>query len=247
MHYSITFLLLVLQPPELPKDAEKLPVAPKSVEKAEHKPLNAEKTLLLESAPGKDGKMKPVRLLFAAEVCLSKGPLEVFCTKNGTKEHEAIVRINFDAKFLHAGLLAVGAKQGKPVQWVDPKTEKPDYKPAHGQVIDVTVHYTLKGKTFTHAAQEWIKDSKGKGVMKHEWVFAGSRFYKNPERPTDPEYYMANNGEVISISNFADAMLDLPVEVTSSNDDLFFQCNEEKIPPLLSKVWVILTPKAEKK
>lgn len=246
MNALITLSLLLAQPPELPKDAEKLPPAPKSAEKAEHKALNPEKSLFLEVAPDKDGKPKPVRVLFAAEVCLSKGPLEVFCTKRGTKEHESIVRIDFDAKYIHAALLAVGAKPGKPVQWVDPKTEKPDYKPASGQVIDVTVHYTLKGKTYTHAAQEWIKDAKGKIAMKHEWVFAGSRFFKNPDRPNDPDYYTANNGEVISISNFGDSMLDLPVEVSSSNDDLFFLCNEEKIPPLLSKVWVILTPKEKK-
>jgi hypothetical protein len=236
-----------IQPePMLPPDAEKLPAAPKSTEKAEHKPLNKEKTLLLETITV-DGKPKPVRVLFAAEVCLSKGPLEVFCTKKGTKEHESIVRIDFDARFLHAALLATGAKVGKPVQWVDPKTEKADYKPASGQVINVDVHYTLKGKTHTHAAQEWIKDGKGKTAMKHQWVFAGSRSVKNPEKPEAPEYYMANNGEVISISNFVDAMLDLPVEISSSNDDLFFMVNEEKVPPLLSKVWVILTPKAEEK
>ena len=243
MFTFLTAALILAQPPELPKDAEKLPTAPKTTEKAEHKALNPEKSLFLETAPDKEGKQKPIRVLFAAEVCLSKGPLEVFCTKRGTKEHEAIVRIDFDAKYLHAALLAVGAKPGKPVQWVDPKTEKPDYKPAHGQTIEVTVNYTLKGKSYTHPAQEWIMDSKAKKTMTHDWVFAGSRTYKNPERPNDPEYYMANNGEVISISNFADAMLDLPVEITSSNDDLFFQCNDEKIPPLLSKVWVILTPK----
>ena len=43
-----TLSLLLAQPPELPPDAEKLPPAPKSVEKAEHKPLNQDKTLLLE-------------------------------------------------------------------------------------------------------------------------------------------------------------------------------------------------------
>ncbi|MFO0937455.1 MAG: YdjY domain-containing protein [Gemmataceae bacterium] len=246
MFTALTFLFLFYQQPELPPDAEKLPEVPKLSDKSVMKALNPEKTLFLETAPDKDGKMKPVRILFAAEVCLSKGPLEVFCTKRGTKEHESILRINFDAKYLHAGLLAIGAKPGKPVQWVDPKTEKPDYKPASGEFIDVSVNYTLKGKSFNHPAQEWILDSKTSKVMKHEWVFAGSRFYKNPERPADPDYYMANNGEVISISNFADSMLDLPVEVTSSNDDLFFQCNDKKIPPLLSKVWVIMTPKPKK-
>jgi hypothetical protein len=111
----------------------------------------------------------------------------------------------------------------------------------------VNVVYNLKGKVQSHPAQEWIKDSKGKVAMKHDWVFAGSRFLKNPEDPKATEYYMANNGEVISISNFVDSMLDLPIEVTSSNEELFFMVNDEKIPPLLSKIWVVLTPRDEKK
>ena len=73
-------------------------------------------------------------------------------------------------------------------------------------------------------------------------VFAGSRFLKNPDKPTDPEYYTANNGEVISISNFVDSMLEVPVEVSRDNADLSFDAMTEKIPPLLSKVWVILEP-----
>lgn len=226
---------------------EPLPEIPKLSEKSELKELTKDKTLFLELTPAADGKKKPARVLFAAEVCLRAGPLEVFCTKKGTKEHESIVRIDMDARFLHAGLLALGAKPGNTVQWVDPKTEEPKYKPASGTTIKVSVHYRRDGKLHTHPAQEWIQDRKANKAMTHEWVFAGSRSLKNPERPNDPEYYMANNGEVISISNFVDSMLDLPIEIGSNNDDLFFMANTEKIPPLLSKVWVILEPKADAK
>jgi hypothetical protein len=83
--------------------------------------------------------------------------------------------------------------------------------------------------------------------MAHDWVFAGSRFVKNPDRPNDPDYYCANNGEVICISNFQDSMLDLPVEVSREANDLIFDAIPAKIPPLRSMVWVILEPVAEKK
>jgi hypothetical protein len=179
-------------------------------------------------------------------VVLTEGPLEVFCCKTNTKEHESILHTDIDARYLHAALLAAGARPGSPVSFFDPKTMKPEYTPASGTTIDVLVHYTKGGKTFTHPAQEWITDSKTKKDMAHTWVFAGSKFLKNTDRPNEPDYYCANNGEVIAISNFVDSMLDLPVEVSAANDELQFEAKTEKIPPPLSGVWVIMQPKEVK-
>lgn len=231
-------------PEQLGKDAEPLPEPPKAGPKSELKPLNAEKTLLLELAPdpADPAKKKAVRVLIAAEVCMRQGPLEVLMCKKNTKEHEAIVRADLDARFVHAALIAAGGKPGSPVQFINPKTDEPEYKPATGTRTLVTVHYRKGGKLHTHPAQEWVIDRKTMKPMAHQWVFAGSRFLKNPDRPNDPDYYAANNGEVIAISNFVDSMLDLPVEVSRDNAELAFSARTERIPPLLSKVWVILEP-----
>jgi uncharacterized membrane protein len=218
------------------------PEPPKSSAKSELKPLNKEKTLYLETL-----ETGEKRVLFAADVCLREGVLEVLVCKKQTKEHEAILRTDLDARFLHAALLATGAKNGKPVQWMNPKTEEPDYKPASGQTIRVNVHYVWNGKTYTHLAQDWILDKSTKKPMAHDWVFAGSRFVKNPERPEEPDYYTANNGEVISISNFVDSMLDLPVQVSKDEHDLHFEALTDKIPKVGTPVWVILEPVVAKK
>lgn len=224
------------------KDAEPLPPLPIADAKSQTKALLPDKTLYLETKP--DGTK---RIHLVTEVCLREGQLEVFLCKTNTKEHEAIVRTAVNAQFIHAALVAIGAKPGAPVQFLNPKTDQPEYKPASGAKINVTVHYRKGGQLFTHAAQEWITDQKTKKPMVHQWVFAGSRFLKNPDNPSEPEYYTANSGEVISISNFVDSMLDLPVEVSRDNVDLNFAARTDKIPPLLSKVWVILEPVAEKK
>ncbi|MGL4419909.1 MAG: YdjY domain-containing protein, partial [Gemmataceae bacterium] len=189
-------------------DAEKLPEMPKADPKSEVTPLTKEQTLVIEKKP--DGKK---RVLFVAEVCLREGPLEVFLCKTRTKEHEAVARTEIDARLIHAALLAIGVNKGSPVQYSNPKTGDAEYKAATGGIVNVSVHYTLKGKTHEHTAQDWILDVKTKKTMAHQWVFAGSRFAKNPDRPEDPEYYCANNGEMIGISNFPDSMLDLPVEI----------------------------------
>jgi hypothetical protein len=237
-------------PPETSTDpvskaAEPLPEAPKLDPKNELKPLNPENTLLLELAvdPKNPDKKKPVRVLVVSEVCLREGPLEVLLCRKNTKEHEAILRADLDGRFIHAALIAAGGVPGSPVQFVNPKTGEEQYKPATGTQIDVALHYRNDGKLHTHPAQEWIVDLQTKKPMAHQWVFAGSRFMPHPDRPEDPPYYCANNGEFIAISNFIDSMLDVPVEVTGDNEGLLFGADTKKIPPLYSKVWVILEPK----
>lgn len=231
------------------KDAEPLPDPPKADPANTHKPLTADKTLLLEVAPDPADakKTKPVRLLVQCEVCLREGTLEVFLCRTNTKEHEAIVRTAVDAKLLHGGLLALGLTPGTPVQFIDPKSGELNYVPASGPKVAVTVHYRRAGQLHTHPAQEWITDAKTKKPMAHDWVFAGSRFLKDPDEPTKAPFYTANNGEVIAVSNFADSMLDLPVSVSRENAELNFDAATAKVPPLLSKVWVILAPAAAKK
>ena len=212
--------------PDKGTKAEGLPPLPTLGDKSKHTPLNKEKTLYLEEAEGGEK-----RVLFAAEVILREGVLlEVFCCKKQTKEHESILNVDLDARFLHAALLMAGAKAGKPVQFVNPKTHEAEYKAASGQRIEVEVNYTQDGKAKQERAQEWLLDQKTRKPLPYEWVFAGSRFVKNPDRPNDPEYYLANNGEVIAVSNFTDSMLDLPVEISRDEADLHFKAAYKKIP-----------------
>jgi hypothetical protein len=244
-----TLLALVLAavgPPlfaqQEPPKGEELPPAPKADAKSELTALQPDKSLYLEKKP--DGSR---RVLVVAEVCLREGPLEVFVTKKGTKEHESILRISQDARFIHAALEAAGAKVGTPVQFVNPKTMEDDYKAATGPVIKATVHYTKDGKAHTHAAQEWVTNKKTKKPMTDDWVFAGGRFIKNPDAPNAPPFYSANNGVVLGLSNDYDAMLDLPVQVTKDDAFLIYEARTEKIPQITSKVWLILEPEAAKK
>ena len=186
------------------------------------------------------------RVLLVAEVCLREGVLEVLLCKKNTKEHEAILRTDVDARFIHAALVAAGARPGSPVRFLNPQTDEPDYRPASGSRINVHVHYRRADRPFTHPAQDWIIDLKTKKPMAHHWVFAGSRFLKDPDNPTAQPYYAANNGEVISLSNFVDSMLDVPVASSREEVNLLYRTNTEKIPPRMSGVYVILE-RVEKK
>ncbi len=182
------------------------------------------------------------RVLLTAEVCLRQGQLEQFLTRKRTKEHESILAADVDASKVHAALVAAGAEPGKPVQF-DPK-----FRPASGTVIKVAVEYQGKnGNVVRVPAQQWVRHSRTKKDLAYDWVFAGSHLFEDPLDKTRPPYYTANDGDVICLSNFPTAMLDLPIESVSDNDALFFEAHTERIPELQTPVTVILQPLPAKK
>jgi len=170
------------------------------------------------------------------QVCLREGQLEMFACPKGTKEHESVVSLNCTADEVHAALLAAGAKPGTPV------TFNPDYQPATGQIIDIYVLWKDdEGKKHQARAQEWIKDVKKDAVLSYDWVFAGSGFWKDEE--TGKELYKANGGDLVCVSNFPTATLDLPVKSSDANDELSFVAYKDHIPPRGTTVRLVFIPR----
>ena len=223
------------RPPEFEERKEDPPEEGPPIPDA-YKSLNKGKTIFFEK---KEDGMRRVHLL--TEVCLREGPLEVFVCKNFTKEHEAILRGDADSREIHAALLLAGAEAGSPAKFV-PKFQAPT-----GTKIKVSVTYREKGKVKSAPAAEWIKNKVTGKDLAHDWVFAGSRLFQDPDNPNANPYYMANNGEVISLSNFPDSMMDLPVKSSKDVSDLIFEINTAKVPPLRTPVLVTLEPVVEKK
>ena len=223
------------RPPEFEEPKEEPPEKAPPIPDA-YKPLNKAKTIFFEK---RDDGTRRVHVL--ADVCLREGPLEVFLCKAFTKEHEAILRADVDAREIHAALLMAGATAGSPVKFV------PKFQPPSGTKIKVSVTYRKKGTVKTAPGAEWVKDKVTGKDLAYDWVFAGSRLFQDPEKPEAPPYYMANNGEVISLSNFPDSMMDLPVKSSKDVADLVFEANTARIPPLRSPVLVTLEPVVERK
>jgi hypothetical protein len=183
--------------------------------------------------------LKRKAVVVDGEVCLREGQLEMFACPKGTKEHESVVALNAKPQLVHAALLAVGAKSGTPVKF------DPEYQPAMGQVIDIFVLWKdEQGKNQKMRAQEWIKHAKTGKPMPYNWVFAGSGFWKDDD---GKEYYYADGGDFICVSNFPSAMLDLPVESSQANATLLFLANTENIPPKGTKIRLVLIPRADGK
>ncbi len=116
---------------------------------------------------------------------------------------------------------------------------------ASGQIIDIYVLWKDEmGAKHQVRAQEWVKDAKKDKAMSQDWVFAGSGFWKDEE--TGMEHYKANGGDLVCVSNFPTATLDLPIHSTNANDELMFVAYKDHVPPRGTKVRLVFIPRAEK-
>lgn len=141
---AVALLCAVAAEPAATKAPAVKPTTDKAAVPGKLQPLNKQETVLLD-LPGK-------KLVLKGRVCLRKGALELLCCLRQTKEHEAIFSVDTKAYVVHAGLLALGVEQGKPVEF------DPEFKPPTGQQIDIFVQWIdEKGKTHRVSAQELIR------------------------------------------------------------------------------------------
>ena len=183
------------------------------------------------------------RVIVQAEICLREGMLEHLMCRKRTKEHEAILAADVDARDIHKALLLAKATPGTTVKYKEDGT----IIPPTGTKIKVTLSYKDKDKPITIAGREWVRDVRTKKSLQYDWVFAGSEFQINPLEKDKPPLYAANAGDVICVSNFEGAMLDLPISSSKNNAELEFEAFTERIPPVGTPVWVTLEPILEKK
>ncbi len=247
------------KPPSLPPtvaDQEYLPQAPAVTPEPAEAPEAS--TRFLEEKPAeekpappppevaglpslsKDGEIwldvKGKRVLIGGRIVRTEGQLEMFACLKNTKEHESIVAANTKAVNVNAALIALGATPGGPVQF------RPEFKPASGPEVEVTVIWTDKdGKRQQARGQDWIRNLKDGKTLTQPWVFGGSGFWV--DETSGEKHFMAEDGDFICISNFTSAMLDLPVESSQATADLQFEAFTERIPPVNTPVLLVLTPK----
>ena len=178
---------------------------------------------------------KRQRVYLDGYVTMRRGALEMFACPIGTKEHESVVATLAKAREIHAALLAIEATPGTPVRYL------PEFVPATGQVIRVWVCWRdEKGKFQVSDARQWIKQSGTKKAMDAEWVFAGSSFWLDPS--DGREYYQADSGDMICVSNFSTAMLDVTISSSAESDELQFTPYQERIPEIGTPIRLILAP-----
>jgi hypothetical protein len=184
-----------------------------------------------------DGNEKARRVLVRASVCQQNVTLEEFLCLARTKEHESILAADINAEVFHAALIAAGAKPGGVARY-DPDSQQ--FHPPHGDRLEIAVEWKQRDQTKRAKAQEWIRNVSTNKSITYEFVFAGSQEMENPV--TKKMYYLGNDGDIISVANFASSVIDLAVQSSNANEQHLFEAYQERIPPIDTEVIVILKP-----
>lgn len=180
---------------------------------------------------------KNKQVIIGGQIVLSRGPLEMFICPGGSgKEHESIIAANALSSEVHAALMAIDCQPGKSASW------NPTYVPAHGPQIEVEIKWRDKdsNEVKSMSARDWIRNVQTKKRMAADFVFGGSLMYKDPD--SGQNYYMGDSGELICLSNFSTATIDINVPSSQDNFDLLFEAFHENIPPLGTHVYAFLKP-----
>lgn len=170
-----------------------------------------------------------------ARIALTEGFLEHLLCREHTKEHESILATEAPPRAIHAGLLLSGAEVGHSVRF------QPKFEPPAGTSIRIELQWTdIHDKARRADARTWIKDEKTGKTLDVNWVFAGSQLFQDPE--TRKMIYAADGGDVITVSNFVSALLDVPLASSADDDARGFVANTPLIPPRGTPITMILTP-----
>ncbi|QDV34127.1 YdjY domain-containing protein [Tautonia plasticadhaerens] len=174
------------------------------------------------------------RLVMRAQVVKRDGFLEhLLCLRN-TKEHEAILATDASPRLIHAGLILTGVEPGHPVRY------QPEFTPPEGPAIAITVEWAEGGEARKADARSWVQEEETGTPLEIRWVFAGSFEIDRPglERPL----YAADGGDLITVSNFPEAILDLPIASTADDAALNYVANTPAIAPLGEFVTLYFEP-----
>ncbi|MCE5277631.1 MAG: YdjY domain-containing protein [Planctomycetaceae bacterium] len=174
-----------------------------------------------------------------ATVVLREGQLELLVCKAKSKEHESLLATQAQAAHLHAGLLALGLTAGKAAKYYEsPVDGKGMMLPPRGARLNVQLRWKdANGVVQTADPTAWLSTTGNQqnAAMPRHWIFVGS------DMLSDGTYWADSDGDVISIANFAAAVIDVPFESSDKNAQLTYQANTAAIPPLTTPVQIVIT------
>jgi hypothetical protein len=175
------------------------------------------------------------RLVIRAKVSIQDGFLEHLLCRTQSKEHESILATDAEPRMIHAGLLLTGAEPGHPVRF------RPEFVPPAGTPIAITLEWNAPdGTRKTAPARQWIKDQKtGKHLIDH-FVFAGSILVRDED--TGKTIYGADSGDLFTVANFTNAILDLPFASSADDTSRSFKADPDQVPPRGTWVTMYLQP-----
>jgi hypothetical protein len=111
--------------------------------------------------------------------------------------------------------------------------------PPEGAKLTVTLRWKgADGNLREAPARDWLLNAHDKKTPPpKDWVFVGSEIQPDGRYAADS----GDEGRMISITNFATAVIDVPFESTRVYADMVFGANAKALPPIGTPVEVVIT------
>lgn len=197
--------------------------------------------------PGVRVRIEPATVEVNAVRCLDAGWLEQVACSPGTREHEALVVVEARPSHIHAALLMAGFDPGEPGKWIyHDEQERIEVKPPTGAPLTIVMRYEKNGETVEVPVRRWIRDHLGESEFPNDpWVFAGSQVAENPEFMGPGEHYVADQtGSIIGLVTFGDELIAYSKVIADqvAVQPAEWEVNTDTVPPVDTKVTVVITP-----
>ena len=186
-----------------------------------------------------------------AEVAIDVGWLEQIACSRGTREHESLLVVDVPPSEIHAALMLIGLKPGRPGAWIfeESETGTPRVKriAPKGDSVEVRVAYQdSEGSSHDRPIAAWIIGSDGEETFPSmPWVFGGSTFRTHTSAEGTTETYVADeSGSLVGLVTFGDEVLGLDIVISDqiAVDAAEWEVNTAVIPTPGTSVQMILRP-----
>lgn len=201
----------------------------------------AAKDVIITTLPGivVDTKAREVRL--KGTMLRPEGPLELFVCSEHTREHESAIVVQAKPSNVTFALALLDLPPGQPGY----TTPGGAFSPPAGDVLEILVRYaveTTEGgskhpETREVPAWKLLKLAGSETVLDRpiDWVYVG--------QPDARALRAADHGgTVVCLSNFPEAVIDVPFESTSVNANLLYDLNRRDAPPAGTPVELVIRP-----
>jgi hypothetical protein len=171
-------------------------------------------------------------------ILLDRGVIELLGCGSGGKEYESVLRLDADVQGLDLALSLIGLKRGPiPGRLADPSLVQ------GSRVLVLLQWLTEDGKTVTHRAEDCIVNIQRKTPMPRVgWTYVGAMLPVPDPAATGGKTYrvLAAAGTRSLLTTYRDPSTLLDNPLTDAIDDSLYVANYMILPPMATKVRVIL-------
>jgi hypothetical protein len=166
--------------------------------------------------------------------------LELLATRGDIRAHEAILRLDADARQVHLALLLLGLEPGRPASTRMEDGRRVFISP---EGPELELFFILPDPAAAPVpANTWVvHQDTGEDMPGNRWLFVGSKVVEHQGRT----FFLAEeNGTVVSLVNFGDELIGRPTDQSQDGGNDLWNAHPTRIPPPDTPVRLRIVPVA---